>query len=304
MDRHIVAGRACDHRGMELDDLYGLAPDEFVPERGALAKALRAAGRRDEAAAVAQLRKPSAAAWAVNQLVRSAGDGVDELFAAGDAVREAQADVLAGRGDARELRDAGGRERAAVESLVDAARGMLSDASAATLERVADTLHAAALDESARAAVREGRLERELRHAGLGLGEGADVFTAAPAPARAKAKAAKAKAKAEKAKAEKAKPQAEARAPAAPKRDAAAERKAAKELAAAEAAARKQARVALAKAAKAEERAGHALRAARERRERAAQALADADAALAEAQAKAAATADEHRRLRAQHDGA
>jgi hypothetical protein len=301
MDRHIVAGRACDHRGMELDDLYGLAPDEFVPERGALAKALRAEGRRDEAAAVAQLRKPSAAAWAVNQLVRSAGDGVDELFAAGDAVREAQADVLAGRGDARELRDAGGRERAAVESLVDAARGMLSDASAATLERVADTLHAAALDESARAAVREGRLERELRHAGLGLGEGADVFAAAPAPARAKAKAAKAKAKA---KAAKAKPKAEARAPAAPKRDAAAERKAAKELAAAEAAARKQARVALAKAAKAEERAGHALRAAQERRERAAQALADADAALAEAQAKAAATADEHRRLRAQHDGA
>ena len=278
---------------MQLDDLYGLAPDAFVPERGALAKALRAEGRRDEAAEVGKLRKPSAAAWAVNQLVRSRGDGVGELFAAGDAVREAQADVLAGRGDARALRDAGARERAAVDDLVEAARELLSDASPATLERVADTLHAAALDASARDAVRDGRLERELRHAGLGLGEGADVFAAAPAPARAEPAKTEAKPKAE--------PElnGKAQAPAAPKRDAAAERRAAKERAAAEAAARKEARVAIAKAAKAEERAGHALRAAQERRERAADALAEADAALEEAQAKAAAAAEEHRRLRA-----
>lgn len=287
---------------MEIGDLYGLAPDAFVPARGALAKALRAEGRRDEAAAVAKLRKPSAAAWAVNQLVRGSADGVKELFAAGDAVREAQADVLGGRGDARALRDAGARERAAVDDLVDAARDLLRDGSPATLERVAGTLHAAALDESARDAVREGRLARELRHAGLGLGEGADVFAAAPATAKPK-RAAKPEGEAKPRPEAKPKDTTEAK-ESAPKRHAAAERKAANELAAVAAVARKQARVAIAKAAKAEERAGHALRAAQERRERAAQALAEAEEALAAAQAKAAATAEEHQRLRAELDGA
>ena len=56
---------------MEPDDLYGLPLDRFVAERGALAKALRADGRRDEASRVAALRKPSVAAWAVNQLART-----------------------------------------------------------------------------------------------------------------------------------------------------------------------------------------------------------------------------------------
>lgn len=278
---------------MQVDDLYGLAPDRFVPERAALAKALRAEGRRDEAAAVAKLRRPSAAAWVVNQLVRGSADGVAELFAAGDALRAAQSALLAGRGDGATLRDAGARERAAVDALLAAAPGLGGDASAATLERVADTLHAAALDETSREAVCAGRLERELRHAGLGLGEGADVFAAAPVKPKVKPKPTPGE-----------KPTGE------PKRDAAAERKAAKERAAAETAAkaereaaRKQARFAVAQAAKAEERAGHALRAAQERRDRAARALEEADAALAEAQAKVEAAGEEHRRARAELDG-
>src|ERR671929_141560 len=89
---HIVARApggpdACDDRGMQPDDLYGLPLDRFIAERGALAKALRGEDRRDEAAEVAKLRKPSAAAWAVNQLVRTQGRAVGELFDAGDAVR-------------------------------------------------------------------------------------------------------------------------------------------------------------------------------------------------------------------------
>lgn len=287
MSGDIVAGCACDHRGVRPDDLYGLPLDEFVPERGALAKTLRGEGRRDEAAEVAKLRKPSAAAWAVNQLVRGKSGGVDELFAAGDALRDAQSALLAGRGDGRALRDAGTREREAVEELVEAAGELLPDASGVTLERVADTLHAAALDEAARAAVREGRLERELRHAGLGLGEGADVFAAAPASASAaKPKAAK------------------------PKPASKDDRKAEKERAAAEKAAqaereaeRKRVRAAVSKAAKAQERAGHALRAAQERHDRAAEALEEAEAALEAARAKSDGAEEEHRRLRAQLDG-
>ncbi|HEV2786273.1 MAG TPA: hypothetical protein VGV67_07800, partial [Solirubrobacteraceae bacterium] len=160
---------------MDPDDLYGLPLDQFIPERTALVRALRADKRRDEAAAVAALRKPSVAAWAVNQLVRTQGAAAQELYDAGDALRAAQSDLLAGTGDGRALRAANERERAAVEALVEAARGLLDadghELSPAVVERVGETLHAAALDEEAREQVRGGRLERELRHVGLGLGE-------------------------------------------------------------------------------------------------------------------------------------
>jgi hypothetical protein len=186
----LVASRVlCRHHGrMDADDLYGLPLDRFVPERGALARALRADGRRDEAAGVAALRKPSVAAWAVNQLARTQPRAVAELFDAGDALRDAQADLLAGRGHGRALRSAGQDERAAVDALVDVARGLLTsegqDLSAAIIEKVADTLHAVALDHDARRELRDGRLERELRHVGLGIGDLAEAAPARPAAKR------------------------------------------------------------------------------------------------------------------------
>ena len=79
-------------------ELYGLPLDRFVPERDALAKALRKAGRREEAAEVAALRKPSVAAWAVNQVIRTQGRAVAALFGAGDALQEAHSQLLDGRG--------------------------------------------------------------------------------------------------------------------------------------------------------------------------------------------------------------
>lgn len=296
---------------MHADELYGLALEQFIPERGALAKALRAEKRREEAAAVAALRKPSVAAWAVNQLVRSQGSSMQELFAAGDELREAQARLLAGSGDGKALRAANERERAAVDELVQAARGLLSsdghELSPAVVERVADTLHAAALDEAAREQVREGRLERELRHVGLGLGESADPFAVAPPAPKARA-----------AKPARSAPPAEADAPAPakqpararPKTPSADERRAEREQAKRDreererrererAEARKAARIAEAAAKRRVERAGHALKAAQERRDRAAQALAQADDALAAAQAEADEAAAAHEQAQA-----
>ncbi|HYZ82397.1 MAG TPA: hypothetical protein VE571_14065, partial [Solirubrobacteraceae bacterium] len=175
---------------MDVQELYGLALDRFVPERASLVRALRSAGEREQAAAVAALRKPSVAAWAVNQLVRTQGRELQALLEAGDALRNAQADVLAGSADARDLRSTAERERTAVDGLVNTAKGLLSSSgqelSAATLERVADTLHAAALDDEARAQVTEGRLVRELRHVGLGGGLGLAADTP-PAPGRPRA---------------------------------------------------------------------------------------------------------------------
>ena len=159
------------------DELYGLPLDRFVPERTGLARELRSAGRREEASEVAALRKPSVAAWAVNQLVRTQRKGADELFEAGDALRATHDQVLAGRGDPGSLRTAVARQRAAVDGLTKVARGLLTseghELSPTIIDRVSDTLHAAALDDDARAQVRDGRLERELRHVGLGMTPGA-----------------------------------------------------------------------------------------------------------------------------------
>jgi hypothetical protein len=327
---------------VDVDDLYGLPFDRFVAERAALAKALRSARERERAAQVAALRKPSVAAWAVNQLVRTQHDAVAELYAAGDALRDAQADLLAGRGDGRALRAAGEAERAAVQRLVETARGLLTsdghELSETVVERVADTLHAAALDERAREQVREGRLERELRHVGLGLGEApapaagsapkraagakgsAPKRAAAEASARAKAEAeggaAKAKAKGGAAKGEgEAKGTADGKAAAKPSADErAAERAARRERAAAERAeeeraqrerdeARRAARTAESAARRRAERAARALANAEERHDRAAQALAAAEQELADAREEAAEAAAAHERAQAELSG-
>ena len=63
-----------------IDRLYGLPLEAFVGERDALAKELRAAGRRDEAAAVKALTKPTVAAWAVNQALRTQHKAAGELW--------------------------------------------------------------------------------------------------------------------------------------------------------------------------------------------------------------------------------
>jgi hypothetical protein len=170
-------------------DLYGLPLEQFTEQRNALAKALRRDGQRDEAAAVSKLRKPSSAAWAVNQLVRTQSRELDALFGAGDALQKAQTDLLAGETEPDVLRRAVDAERAAVDQLAERARGLLSseghELTQTTLERVSETLHAAALDDDARAKVRDGRLERELRHVGLGVLDAAPASPSKPRAARA-----------------------------------------------------------------------------------------------------------------------
>jgi hypothetical protein len=277
---------------VDLDDLYGLPLDRFIPERATLARELRSGGEREQAAVVAALRKPSVAAWAVNQLTRTQRREVDRLWAAGDALRDVQTSVLSGSADARDLRSAAEGERAAVDALVDSARGLLSsgghELSAATVERVAETLHAAALDDGARTQVIEGRLVRELRHVGLGAGLGDPGVGPRPAAKAPKASTAKS--------------------PRAPKVSGA-ERDAVKARREAEAAERreretahKQARSVERDAAREVDRARRALRTAQERESRAAEALGQAQAAVQEAQGGVDAAVAAHRQAKAQLD--
>jgi hypothetical protein len=148
--------------------LYGLAPEEFTPERNALAAELRAEGDGEGAAAVKALRKPTAAAWLVNQLVRAEPDLVEALLGAGGELRQAHRQAASGRG-AAQLRAAAEAERSAIELLLARAPTVIGrPLSPALVESVRNSLHAASSGDEARELVRTGTLTTELRPVGLG----------------------------------------------------------------------------------------------------------------------------------------
>lgn len=153
-----------------IDELYAVDPDEFTARRTELAKQLRGDGRRAAADQVKDLRKPSLAAWAVNQLARRNRREIDLLLDAGHRARDAQRGVLAGD-DRAGLEQALQSERQALQSLNAAARAVLrergSEPPAALLQKVSQTLRAAAVTDDGREALARGRLTKELEPAGF-----------------------------------------------------------------------------------------------------------------------------------------
>jgi hypothetical protein len=149
--------------------LYGLPAAEFTRKRDEAARELRREGRRVEAERVKELRKPTAAAAAVNRLVRGHRREVEQFLSAATTLRDAQ---FAGKGD---LAAAIKREREALERLIRAGG-----------EPVRQTLLAAAVDEDAARELLEARLERELESRGFGslLADAPPPRTAKPKPAR------------------------------------------------------------------------------------------------------------------------
>jgi hypothetical protein len=150
--------------------LYGLDLEDFVSERDALAKRLRAEGDRDGAATVKKLAKPTRAAWAVNRLVRDRPEEIEALVAAGAALAGAQEQLLDGA-DAGVLRGAAEAARALVDALADEA-----PVDGAARDKVRATLHAATVDEDVRDEVAAGRVTKERSAAGFG---GLDAMIAA-----------------------------------------------------------------------------------------------------------------------------
>lgn len=170
------------------DDLYVLEPSEFVAARTALAKRLRSEGRRDEAEAIAKLRRPNATAFALNRAAREEPAVVEAALEAGARLREATEAALAG--DPSRLRAATTEERAATEAAVDAAARHLGARGAAVRQQIAATLRAAVLDEVVADELRRGLLTTDYDASGFGFA--ADVAGAA-APARTRRKPASAR---------------------------------------------------------------------------------------------------------------
>lgn len=140
------------------------------------------------------LRKPTAPAWALNQLARREAKEVKRLIGAGEHLRAAQERLLHG-GDREELARAAAEERELVGRLAAAAAAIAAEAGIATGaaldDRLRATLHAAATDEDTARELAQGRLTREREAVGLfGLVE-------APAGRAPKPKAAEPEKKAE-----------------------------------------------------------------------------------------------------------
>lgn len=141
------------------DDLYALDPAEFTAARDALAKRLKAEGDKVAATEVKSLRRPTAAAWAVNQVARRHPELVEAVVDAGRRLVAAQETLLAG-GGRDELRAATAARRDAVAAA--ATKAAVALAGDAHRDAVHATFDAAATDEDAADAVRGGRLAKEL----------------------------------------------------------------------------------------------------------------------------------------------
>ena len=180
------------------DELYALPPAEFTAARDEQARAARASGRRDDAAAIRKLARPTTSAWLVNQLSRDAPEQLNRLFDLGEALQQAQRTLAGDR-----LRELSAQRRQIVSDLLpiaaDVAERAGQPASSAVLDEVRATLEAALADAGVRDAVRSGRLTRALAYAGLGdvdltaaLALSAERRPTAGAPAGHKARAGRA----------------------------------------------------------------------------------------------------------------
>ncbi|MFD6142007.1 hypothetical protein [Promicromonospora sp. NPDC060271] len=167
-----------------VDALYARPLDEFVAARDAAVRQATDSGDRLGAARVKRLRKPSVAAWVINQVAREHPDEIGALGELGDELRAATQDR-----DRARIRALDHLRRERTDALVRAVReaGEVGgrSVSAAVLDRMTETLTAAVMDPDAAAVVRAGRLSRALQHVGFGIvdeeGEEAELVELRPA---------------------------------------------------------------------------------------------------------------------------
>jgi hypothetical protein len=110
-----------------LRDLYATPPPDFVATRNDLVKGLRKDKRRDEASALAALRRPGWDDWALNAVAASDAAVVEGFAAAAADVREAQSAAIEGR-DGPDIRGALKDLREHSAALVRRAEDALSEA--------------------------------------------------------------------------------------------------------------------------------------------------------------------------------
>lgn len=160
----------------ELDRLYQVPLGEFVTARNRLAASVKKAGDTDAANEIKALHKPSASAWAVNQVYWKERWVFDALMSASDRLRAA---IEAGTADAL-----GGDREQTVKVAIGRARRFLEEsgdqASEVVMRRVTTTFDALASYGSSNPNPMRGRLSQDLQPVGFGALAG---IAPAPPPA-------------------------------------------------------------------------------------------------------------------------
>lgn len=149
-----------------LDELYGVAPSDFVATRNRLVAEAKASDP-ELAAELKGLRKPTVVAWLLNRVAREEADVVAALLDLGERMRYAQA-----KGDGAALAAARPERHEAIDGLVGAARGVAETTGtsfgAAAQDGVSATAVAVLADPASGQALASGRLLRPLAYAGFG----------------------------------------------------------------------------------------------------------------------------------------
>ncbi len=156
-------------------ELYGLPLDAFTATRNSKARELKAAGDVEAARRVAVLKKPTMAAWLVNQLVRREREQVDLLLDLGRELRAGMAGL-----SADELRTLTKRRYQLVSLLVNTALSYAGPRrpGADVASDVQTTLEATLADPDSADAVAAGSLTEPLHVSGFGFAGRPDVIPA------------------------------------------------------------------------------------------------------------------------------
>jgi hypothetical protein len=157
----------------DLERLYGVPPEEFMALRKELVAAAKKRGDADAAKLIGAARRPTAAAWVVNLLVRHDLTAKPRLSELTEALRAAHSAM-----DGSRIRELTAVQRKLLDALVRSgfAAAGYADATAALRNDVTDTLQAAIADPDV--AARLGRLEKAERWSGFGdFGETSAVAT-------------------------------------------------------------------------------------------------------------------------------
>ncbi|MDT5126975.1 MAG: hypothetical protein QOH54_2619 [Mycobacterium sp.] len=147
----------------DIDQLYGVRPEDFTALRTKLVAAAKKRGDADEAKQIAGARRPTTAAWVVNALVRSDDSARVRLADLSERLRAAHASM-----DGARIRELSAAQRKLIDELVRAgfeATG-LADPSAALRDDVIGTLQAAIADPEI--AARMGSLTKAEQWSGFG----------------------------------------------------------------------------------------------------------------------------------------
>ncbi|WP_010694880.1 hypothetical protein [Saccharopolyspora spinosa] len=153
-----------------IRELYAAAPAEFVPARDRHAAAAAERGDQDLATRLKKLRKPTAAAWAVNLLATQDPRSVAAFLELGEKLRTAQREL---RGD--DLRTLAADRTRLLHELTSRAAELVEQhghrLAEPTRQQVEQTLTAALSDPEAGRAVQAGTLVKPLEYSGFGLDE-------------------------------------------------------------------------------------------------------------------------------------